>query len=297
MASGPTVRRHLESAPATPVVIASIALGLLVALMDIATGPDVSTSYFYVVPLAITTWRFGRAAGTATALIAAGLWLFIDVSTAASQTLSVAAWNAVVRLAFFLTIALLLTGLRAAMTRESELARIDPLTGIANRRAFADAAVRELARAQRRGERLTVAVIDLDHLKRINDTVGHAGGDQAIGAVADVLRSTVRAGDVVARLGGDEFVLLVSGEDVDTATLLERVRRGVAAVAVGGHWLSCSIGAVIVGDGTVDEWLSMADGALYEAKRAGRDTVVVHPDIVRLHPPSGPNDDGISLAT
>jgi diguanylate cyclase (GGDEF)-like protein len=297
MRSGPAVRRHLESAPAPAVVFAAVALGALVAALDVTTGPDVSTSYFYVVPLVIATWRFGRAAGTATAIAAAGLWLLIDVSTGPSQSLSIPTWNAVVRLAFFLTITLLLAGLHAAMTRESELARIDPLTGIANRRAFADAAARELARIQRSGDRLTVAVVDLDHLKRINDTAGHAGGDDALVAVANVLRSTLRASDLVARLGGDEFAFLVSGRDVDVETLLERIRRGVAAESVAGHWLSCSIGAVTVGDGSLDEWLSMADGALYDAKRSGRDTVVVFPDIVRVHAPSGSTGDKISPAT
>jgi diguanylate cyclase (GGDEF)-like protein len=293
MASSPKLRRRLETAPPIVVLATAIAAGLLVAAVDIATGPDVSTSFFYVIPLAIVTWRFGRAAGTASALIAAGLWLCADVATRTGGPLSIPAWNALVRLAFFLTITLLLLGLRAALAREAELARIDPLTGIANRRAFADAAAREVARAQRTGEQVTLAVIDLDHLKRINDTAGHGAGDEAIVAVARVLQSTIRASDLVARLGGDEFALLVSGRDVDAGTLLERIRRGVASQTVGGFWLSCSIGAVCVHGGSPDDWLSSADGAMYEAKRAGGGVVVVDDGVKRLTAAPGPPEAAI----
>jgi diguanylate cyclase (GGDEF)-like protein len=276
MASRAELRRHLETAP--PILVAAVVLALCVAIMvlDVASGPQVSTSFFYVIPLAMVTWRFGPTAGVATALAAAALWLIVDVGTGISGSVSISIWNAVVRFGFFITITLLLVHLRSAMLREAELARIDPLTGLANRRAFADAAAHELARSLRSGERITIAMVDLDDLKLINDHEGHAVGDEAITAIARVLESAVRTTDLTARLGGDEFALLAIGELVDADALLARISGRVAEVSVRDHRLSCSIGAVNAHGGTVDDWLERADRALYDAKRAGKGRVVLH---------------------
>lgn len=275
MATRATLREHLETAP--PILAAAVALALCVAFtaLDVVSGPQVSTSFFYVVPVAIVTWRFGRTSGVATATAAAALWLIVDIGTGVGGSVSISTWNAVVRFGFFITITLLLVHLRSAMLRQTELARVDPLTGLANRRAFADAAAHELARSLRSGERITVAVVDLDDLKVINDSGGHTVGDEALLATARILESTVRATDLTARLGGDEFALLAIGQQLDAHPLLERICGRVAQVSIGDHRLSCSIGAVNANGGTLDDWLDQADRALYDAKRAGKGTVVL----------------------
>lgn len=159
------------------------------------------------------------------------------------------------------------------------LALTDLLTDLPNRRAFSRALTDEVARSQRHGRPLTLAVLDLDLFKRINDTQGHAAGDEALRRVAGVLRAQARQVDLVARIGGEEFALLMP----DTSALqawpvAERVRQALAAQpsqAVTGP-VTTSIGLAALKPGMdADLLLRAGDQALYEAKRLGRNRVVV----------------------
>jgi diguanylate cyclase (GGDEF)-like protein len=123
-------------------------------------------------------------------------------------------------------------------------------------------------------------MIDLDHFKPINDSAGHAAGDAVLVAVAQAIKSRVRGSDLAVRLGGDEFALLLPGCDHARAmAVAEKVREAIAGLAV--DWqgrklrVGASLGVAELGDQHADpaQWLSQADAACYEAKRAGRDTV------------------------
>ena len=172
-------------------------------------------------------------------------------------------------------------GLAAEMTQEIRLmAQHDLLTGLPNRALFADRLGQELARAKRQGGRFAMLFVDLDKFKAINDTFGHAGGDQALKWVAQQLVGSVRASDTVGRIGGDEFVVLLAqlSESDAILDLAEKVRTTLKQViTVNGRELqvSCSIGvAVYPQDGVdVDTLMKQADDAMYRAKAAGRDRV------------------------
>lgn len=169
---------------------------------------------------------------------------------------------------------------RAELT---QLASHDALTGLLNRRAALEAMERDLARARRDGSTLLALFLDLDGLKELNDTHGHAAGDEAIQRTADALRASTRDGDVVARLGGDEFVVvgpLPPEGRAGADAFAHRVRDAVRAQAVRTPdgavvALRCSVGGACsdAGTGTVDELVRAADLALYAAKEAGRDQV------------------------
>jgi diguanylate cyclase (GGDEF)-like protein/PAS domain S-box-containing protein len=159
----------------------------------------------------------------------------------------------------------------------------DHLTGIANRRAFFDAAARELERWRRAPRPLSLLLIDADHFKNVNDQHGHATGDAVLRAIATTLTSTAREIDIVARLGGEEFVVLMPSTDATgAAALAERIRAAIAGIAVeaGGTLVRCtvSIGVSTMGrDVTgLDALVERADEALYVAKAAGRNRVKVH---------------------
>jgi len=164
-----------------------------------------------------------------------------------------------------------------------ERATRDALTGLLNRGAALEALKIDLAGVRRsQGDLvLTVLFIDLDGLKKINDTLGHEGGDGAIRAVADALRATTRASDVVSRYGGDEFVVGWRGkpDPPATALLAKRISELVAKTHVrtnnGSLTLGCSIGVAVSGplDTTVLTVIERADHALYEAKKYGRGQV------------------------
>jgi diguanylate cyclase (GGDEF)-like protein len=155
----------------------------------------------------------------------------------------------------------------------------DPLTGLPNRRALEARLHEELRRARRYGTPLSCIMADLDHLKTINDTLGHACGDQALQGMAAVLHRELRATDFAARAGGDEFLVLMPHTRAAAAVQLgERIRRRLATLRLGqgpgARAVGASFGVARLGpDGDGQAMVDAADRALYQAKRAGRGLV------------------------
>jgi diguanylate cyclase (GGDEF)-like protein len=152
-------------------------------------------------------------------------------------------------------------------------ATTDALTGLLNRRGFADRVALELSRARRDRRPLAMAVFDIDHFKRVNDTWGHQVGDRVLGQFSEILTAQSRDIDVVARLGGEEFVVLLPGIDSQGAhAYTTRVRLALAATRDGGLPLVEVSAGVIIGEADIDidTMLNNADSALYQAKRTGR---------------------------
>lgn len=168
----------------------------------------------------------------------------------------------------------LLRALRWTEERAGE-ARVDALTGIANRRALEEALAAELSRASRFGHELAIVLLDLDHFKETNDLHGHAAGDLLLREVGGLLAATARQGDTVGRLGGEEFVAVLPETDLEGARLFaERLRLGVAARRIEGIRTSASCGvATLLPDDTVESLLAAADEALYRAKQSGRNRI------------------------
>jgi len=168
--------------------------------------------------------------------------------------------------------------LEIALARIEELARTDPLTGLMNRRAFEEQAIREIAKARRNGTELVLAMADIDHFKALNDAFGHAAGDEVLRQLAARLRSGLRESDLVCRWGGEEFVCLLVDASVGAAFgALERLRsnldRQPIIVAPGAPQVRLTFGLTPL-EIDLDEALAAADAALYEGKRAGRDRVM-----------------------
>ncbi|AGA87687.1 sensor domain-containing diguanylate cyclase [Stutzerimonas stutzeri] len=166
--------------------------------------------------------------------------------------------------------------LRGMMRQLEDLASTDELTGLYNRRRFLRIAEGELSRL-RKGHQFGLALIDLDHFKRVNDIHGHAAGDRVLQTFASVARSCLRDADVLARYGGEEFVLLLPDTDAEQfSACCERLREAFSKaepeeVDIAAGHLSLSIGLTLVNAGDdLDAALQRADEALYRAKRAGR---------------------------
>ncbi len=152
------------------------------------------------------------------------------------------------------------------------ISRQDPLTGLANRRAWDEALGREFALAARRGEPFAVLLLDLDQLKEINDRLGHPVGDAVLRSVGRLLVENSREGDVIARIGGDEFALLAPDCELVAATeLAEKMRRLVAetssaAAGIGGVTISAGVAEWDGGDDTPEAIMLRGDRRLYTAK-------------------------------
>jgi diguanylate cyclase (GGDEF)-like protein len=160
----------------------------------------------------------------------------------------------------------------------------DPLTGLPNRRAFFSACDRLLAERRRNSAPVTVVVVDLDRFKSVNDTFGHAVGDQVLGVFANVVREQLRSDDIVGRIGGEEFAIVLPNTNAsEGSAIAERLRAAFADAArrVGGHDVNATFsgGATcIVGQkASIAEALEEADAALYRAKLNGRNRIEFAP--------------------
>jgi diguanylate cyclase (GGDEF)-like protein len=260
------------------VVTAALLLVSLLGVLDYLNGPDVSLLIFYVVPVFVASWYVGRRAGLL-ACAASGLSWFI-VAYATSQHFTnplIAYWNAAVRLGFIVILTHLVASFRRSLVQERLLARTDYLTGAFNGRSFAEAAEAEVVRAQRHGHTFSVAFMDVDDFKLVNDRLGHSAGDRLLRLVADTVRANVRALDVVARLGGDEFAVLMPETDERAAqVVIRRVRRELLEAARREGWpvtFSAGIITWVEPPAGVDEMLRAADELMYAAKRHGKNTV------------------------
>lgn len=172
--------------------------------------------------------------------------------------------------------------------RLDELARVDSLTGCLNHRGFRERLDGEAAVVERARQPLALLHLDLDHFKRINDTFGHPAGDEVLAAVGAELAGVARRSDVVARVGGEEFALLLPDTGVARAReVAERLRRAIRAIDhPAGATASIGVSCLPETARNQDELVATADRALYEAKRAGRNRVVV-----------APGQPGVALAT
>jgi diguanylate cyclase (GGDEF)-like protein len=169
--------------------------------------------------------------------------------------------------------------LKTLLAKEHELARIDPLTTVPNRRAFYEALDKERVRSIRYRRPLTIAYVDLDNFKKINDSLGHAAGDELLVQVAAGLTSNLRASDYVGRLGGDEFAVLLPETDATAAKLVLRKLRLRLLEEMKAHsWqVTFSIGAATFLDppDSLDVIVRMADETMYAIKAHGKDNVSV----------------------
>lgn len=211
-------------------------------------------------------------------------WLLLTL-WAVQNTATVALLGVYVEQQGLLLRALEQTGIvwRAEAARHAEMALRDPLTGVYNRRFLGERLDEEVARARRTASPLSLAAIDIDHLKQWNDTHGHATGDAAIRTLANLLRAACRKNDVVCRIGGEEFLLLAPDTSAEGLRILvDRVLEAAAGTAIEGasggkpHVLTFSAGITTLdNDQDGDALLQTADRILYDAKHAGRNRVLV----------------------
>jgi diguanylate cyclase (GGDEF)-like protein len=186
-------------------------------------------------------------------------------------------FNAATSLGALLFVAYFVSALRRAHEHQRELARTDDLTGLLNRRSFMEAAHQEIMRARRFPHPFTIAYMDVDNFKEVNDRYGHTTGDAVLRNLGETIRQTLRVVDVVARLGGDEFVILMpETDDAAAGAVVARMRQQIATMVERGGWpISFSIGVVTwtTPPRTVDIMLKQADAAMYAVKNEGKNRV------------------------
>ena len=275
-----------------------------VVLVVAAVAPAIGFQLFATL-LAISAFSFmapnpksliicwiATAIGACVVIFAVGPKLAIPTATLAGQALTSAALVGL--LARCIWIAMFVRKLRGRLSQKNEelrramaqietLASTDEVTGLANRRSIAAVLQEHMAIADRTGLALTVAYVDLDHFKRVNDIHGHLAGDLALRRFAELASATIRGTDRIGRFGGEEFLLIMLGTSLlEAGQPLERLRQRVAAQDWSsvheGVRLTTTIGATQYSPGeTLEELVKRADLALYYGKETGRDRVVLDP--------------------
>ena len=259
-------------------VSAGVVLVIILGFIDYLSGYELNIALFYLVPIFMVVWFTDGQMGLVFS-VGSTLAGFI-ANYSAGQTyssLTIYVWNTVLRLGFYLVVAWLGATLKKAYTINRELARTDYVTGAISIRYFYELAEIEMRRAQRYKRPFTLAYIDLDIFKAVNDRLGHSAGDRVLRAVTQGICRQVRPADTLARLGGDEFALLLpETDDEEAKTVINRIHASLVDEMLRNGWMvTFSVGVQTFQEvpKTVDEMLKMADRAMYAVKADGKNGV------------------------
>ena len=276
MTQRPTLLRAKRAHPAVLLLI--VLLVPAIAFFDYITGPQLGSSLLYVIPIVLVARLGSKVSAWTTLILAAIGWMVVDVLTTPTYTgVFVPLWNTLTRVAFFIFALVAVRNTEQQLRSARIMALSDPLTGLPNRQFLLIMLGAARARLERYGTPITLAYMDIDDFKLVNDRHGHVTGDRLLQAVADVLAEAVRDTDTVARIGGDEFLVLLPDADRETAgSILARVRNALREIALTPDVaVSYSIGACTfyVPQESLEAMVRKADEQMYRVKRSGKDAV------------------------
>jgi len=261
---------YLEGKTKTYLLMAGYALVFLLAFIDYLTG-ELSFILFYLIPVFLVAWFVGKRSGLFICM-SCSIASFIDklLEHPASSPQFLHSWDFIIETSYLFMLGLMFSTLREKHDQEKKLARIDPLTRALNRRYLYELAEQEIYRSSRYNRSFTVAYIDLDNFKTVNDKKGHHVGDDLLCIVADTIQDNVRYADIVARIGGDEFVIILPETGAEHAlSAITKLQGKLAAAMESRGWpVTFSIGMVTynVPPESVDEMLKKADDLMYAVK-------------------------------
>jgi len=266
-----SLNEYINKQPKLFLILLGILLIIVVGIIDYLLGWEVSFVTGFLIPIALVAWFVGRNAGIVFAVFSVAVRLatmFLEKPHYSNYFIPFC--NVTIRLSFFLIIAYLLSTLKTLLEREKTFARIDYLTGLANRRLFFEIAEGERQRTLRHKHSFTLVFMDIDFFKIINDRFGHHTGDMFLCAVAKEMKAHIRTIDTVARLGGDEFAILLPETDNKGArTIVRRINISLLDIMQKEGWpASFSFGVVtfLHAPASVTEMLKTVDELMYSAK-------------------------------
>jgi diguanylate cyclase (GGDEF)-like protein len=258
----------------------AIGLGLVAALtaFKLTVGHSVTVIDFMFVPVVWVGW-FARArwCGYVVAAVAASLSIMVAMVAETQASPGAASAAAIARFVLYLVVLGVLGMMRRERAGHQRAVATDQLTGAANARSFRAIALSEVERAQRYQRDLSLAYVDVDDFKAINDRLGHSEGDHVLFEVSHMMRCVVRSTDTVARIGGDEFAILMPDIGaVPARAVIERVHGELARLrTTDGEPVLCSIGLVTFDrpPTSLKEFVNAGDELLYRAKEGGKDRI------------------------
>lgn len=268
------IAKYFEKVSTGAAIVVSILLLAIVGTGDYFIGTELSVASLYLIPVMMITWKTSATIGVALSMVAAGLWAAAALHEDGTGVAAYVLWEAAIRLATTVLFVVLLSSLKASLVRVSLLARKDSLTELPNRGSFYELVSQEILRCKRYGGAISIAFIDLDKFKDLNDRAGHDVGDEALRVVAQTLRAQLRSTDLPARLGGDEFAVMLPGLDARGASQATQIlqSRLLTAMENRGWSITFSIGLATFTTAldSVDEMIKRADMLMYKMKREGK---------------------------
>ncbi|MFZ7104911.1 MAG: GGDEF domain-containing protein [Peptococcaceae bacterium] len=249
-----------------------------VAVIDFCIGEKIVFSYFYFVPISLVTWYVNENNGLLMSVLSGISWTIVELILVPGNFYTGNFYiNSALRFCFLIIIVLALSVLKSTLDSEKSFARRDPLTGVANRRAFYEITEKEIERSRRNKHALALAYLDLDDFKAVNDILGHETGDQVLFSVGNIIINNIRKSDTVARLGGDEFAILMPETKAEQAkVVIERIREDLLRAMKKNVWFVTFTIGVICYDTpplSVEEGIKAADGVMYRAKESGKNMI------------------------
>lgn len=265
--------QYLEQKGKTFNTVVGVLCALSVGVIDLMTPPAYTFGLLYVLTISFTSWFAGKHAGLIIAICCTMLWAVDRFN----GDLYASTWNILSALGIYCFISMLVIRMRKLWEIERTLSRKDPLTGVMNIRAFTEFAEYEILRLQRQCCPFSVAYLDLDNFKHVNDQYGHKKGDELLISVVNCLEEHLRKTDVIARMGGDEFTILLPATDQEAVkVVIQKVREDLSRLSNINKWpTTFSMGVLTCshGDCSLDEIISRADKLMYEVKNAGKNDV------------------------
>ena len=259
----------------------SILVIMLIGYYDYQTGAQISMMLLYAIPILVSSWYCGKLEGIIVAVFAASSWLIVNLlHQVPGRSAMIISWNCLTRLGIFILIAYavsLQSQLRRALERETLRADTDRLTELLNTGAFRERVEQEILRAQRYKHPLSLAYIDLDNFKQVNDIQGHARGDKLLKQVSETIANNIRKIDIAGRIGGDEFsICLPETDDEQVCNVIDKLVKAMDTMIGQSGWqVTASIGVVTCTEicETYDALLGKADKLMYVAKEKGKNAV------------------------
>ena len=246
--------------------------------LDHLTGYEVSFSMFYLFPILLLTWFKRIRYGILISFLSAATWLTADLTSGHPYSnYWVLLWNMLMRFIVFVIMVFLLEKLIQELSLVKKLSDLDVLTELNNTRSFIKLASIEKNRSSRFKRPFTIAYLDIDNFKHVNDAFGHAQGDILLQNIGKTIKENLRVYDIPARLGGDEFSIFFPETDKTQAELAVNKIKTCVENTLKGHsdLLTLSIGALVVTkpDYSIEEIIRIADDLMYSVKKASKNGI------------------------
>lgn len=266
---------YLNRIPKLFLLILAFILIVFLGVLGYISGAEIAFTIFYLIPISMVVWFIGKWQGILVSIASAAIWLVTYLIFTPSSKIPY--WNVSMGFGFFLVFTLTLSKLKNTLQGEKDIARTDFLTDVSNGRHFLELANIEIDRALRYKHPLTIAYMDIDNLKQVNDDFGHSTGNALLHLVAQTIKKNIRSIDTVARLGGDEFaILLPEIENEQVKIVIDRIQKSLLGAMKKNKWpITFSIGVAVCKKPPhkVDDLIKLADNLMYSVKNSGKNMI------------------------